>query len=395
MSIGVYTVKSPIARPEMLEFGAFFREIEENMDDVFHPVGLDEYKSLDFGLIYVATGGSEGGFLSDYGALTERPVYILTSGDSNSLAASMEILSYLKADGKSGEILHGRPEVIAKRITSLNKAIKAKQKLSGMKAGVIGRPSDWLIASKYDKAAIRGKLGVELVDVDIEEFLAEISKSEYLPTRWTSELLGMGWDTQEVEKALYVYGALSRLKDKYGLGAMTVRCFDLLTAVKTTGCLGVALQNAEGVCAGCEGDVPSMISMCILGAVSGKPVFMCNPSRIDSAGGGMVLAHCTLPLNMPYEMHLTTHYESGIGVAIIGSIPEGECTVFKTAGDLSRHFAMAGNIKANLRDPNLCRTQIKLELPDYSYFLKDPIGNHHLVCTGDESAALEAFFEII
>ena len=36
--------------------------------------------------------------------------------------------------------------------------------------------------------------------------------------------------------------------------------------------------------------------------------------------GEMVLAHCTLPMNMPESYRLSTHYESGIGVAVAGHV---------------------------------------------------------------------------
>ena len=183
--------------------------------------------------------------------------------------------------------------------------------------------------------------------------------------------------------------------DRYQLGAVTVRCFDLLDSVQTTGCLALAILNAEGIYAGCEGDVPSALSMAILGAVSGQPGFMCNPSRIDMQAGNMILAHCTLPLNMPYALNLTTHYESGIGVAIAGSIPEGPCTVFKADGALSRYYVKAGRLTQNLREPCLCRSQIRVELDDFSYFLTNPIHNHHIVCVGDHTAAVEEFFRLL
>ena len=109
----------------------------------------------------------------------------------------------------------------------------------------------------------------------------------------------------------------------------------------------------------------------------------------------MVLAHCTLPVTMPRSIRLTTHYESDIGVAIAGEIPEGPCTIFKAAGDLSRYFAKRGEITENLHESCLCRTQIKLKLDDFSYFLTNPINNHHLVCCGDYTDALNEFFALI
>ena len=109
----------------------------------------------------------------------------------------------------------------------------------------------------------------------------------------------------------------------------------------------------------------------------------------------MVLAHCTLPVNLPREMQLTTHFESGIGVAIAGTIPEGTCTVFKAGSDLGRFFAKAGTIEKNLREAALCRTQIQVKLDDLAYFLTDPIQNHHLVCTGDFTDEIKEFFQLL
>ena len=61
------------------------------------------------------TGGTEGLFKEIFPEM-DGPVRILTSGKSNSLAASMEILSYLNMQGRSGEIIHGSVDYIADRI---------------------------------------------------------------------------------------------------------------------------------------------------------------------------------------------------------------------------------------------------------------------------------------
>ncbi|MPM88480.1 hypothetical protein SDC9_135584 [bioreactor metagenome] len=307
----------------------------------------------------------------------------------------MEILAYLRQNGRKGEILHGDIAAIARRIRVLSRAAYAKQRLDGLRLGVVGKPSDWLIASEIDRAACKAKLGVEIVDIPMEELLEANKTAPALENEWTRLLRGLGYDAKEMDKALVIYSALKSIVTTYKLGAITVRCFDLLGSVCTTGCLALAILNAEGIHAGCEGDVPSALSMAILGELSRQPVFMCNPSRIDTRAGNMVLAHCTLPANLPREIQLTTHFESGIGVAIAGTIPEGVCTVFKAGADLSRYYAKAGIIEKNLREATLCRTQIQVKLDDMSYFLSDPIQNHHLVCTGDYTEEVREFFALL
>ena len=94
-------------------------------------------------------------------------------------------------------------------------------------------------------------------------------------------------------------------------------------------------------------------------------------------------------------MSLTTHYESGIGVAIAGSIPEEDFTIFKISNDLSQCFAAEGKILENRREPDLCRTQIKVSMDNYNYFLTDPIANHHVICVGKFKSDLETFYRSI
>mgnify|MGYP003301395200 CR=1 FL=1 len=59
-------------------------------------VPLDDY-DCDLKLIFIESGGSEGLFLDGF-KLLKAPYYLLTSGDNNSLAASLEILTYLNVN---------------------------------------------------------------------------------------------------------------------------------------------------------------------------------------------------------------------------------------------------------------------------------------------------------
>ena len=130
-----------------------------------------DYGSASLNLIYVRTGGTEGIFLKllpELQAKSDRPFYLLTSGKSNSLAASMEILSYLRQHDINGEIIHGSPEYISKRICLLQKVEEACRLLNSARLGIIGKPSDWLISSHADKEKVKARLGIELVDIPIE-----------------------------------------------------------------------------------------------------------------------------------------------------------------------------------------------------------------------------------
>ena len=390
-----YQIKSPLSQITEERMHRYIDSLSDALGEKLEKVSLDQYLADDFALLYVASGGSEGYFLEVFDQLKSRHCYILTSGDSNSLAASMEILSFLKKHGGSGEILHGDIEQVAGRICALKNAHRAKASLKGKKLGCIGKPSDWLIASDYAPRAMMDKLGMGFVSIEMSELLTEIAKESYPENRYTDLFKKQAFDKAEIEKALYVYGAFKRLVEKYDLCGVSVRCFDLLDTVKTTGCLGLSILNAEGIYGGCEGDVPALLSMAVLGTVTGEPLFMCNPSRFDTKAGTAVFAHCTIPVTMLKSFCFNTHFESGIGVAVQGTFEEGPCTIFKCEGDLSRFHAQEGTILDMPWSDMLCRTQIKVKLDDFSYFLTNPINNHHVLCRGNHAADMEAFFKLI
>lgn len=390
----VYTITSGLHSEQAVSqiSDEFLKGVFPDGNFVFKGADFKDFGSGSLDLIYVRTGGAEGIFKSLLPEMLARGIeryYLLTSGKSNSLAASLEILSYLQQQGLKGEVLHGSPEYLQHRVQTLEAVVRARKQLCGTRVGVIGQPSDWLIASKAHPVALTDKLGVKLVEVPMEELLQEIAKAPSNPAPAGEQM------ADPVRKAYpgatQIYHALEVLVKRYELGAFTLRCFDLLTAVGNTGCLALASFNADGIPAACEGDVPALLSMMIAQALTGCTGFQANPARIDVQSGEMLFAHCTVPFNMVTGWQYDTHFESGIGVGIHGELPEGPVTVFKVSGNLERHFAAEGELLYNQYEDNLCRTQVALKLSpeDARYFLTSPIGNHHVILPGHCKELLE------
>ena len=398
MNIAIYTLTSELHDEQAV--GAVTQEFLNSLDITYELKGGDyaDYGNASLDLIYVRTGGTEGIFRRLLPALQEksgRPFYLLTSGKSNSLAASMEILSYLRQHNLKGEIIHGRPDYISKRINLLAKAGEALRSLQGCRLGIIGEPSDWLISSYADKEAVRQGLGISLIDIPMQELLDVIAVT---PLRATSEQASADNIKNALPVANQIYDALKTIIERHNLQGFTIRCFDLLTAVHNTGCLALAKLNAEGIVAGCEGDVPAMLSMKIAQSLIGVSGFQANPASIDPETGEMLFAHCTIPLNMVERYEFDTHFESGIGVGIRGYMKEGPVTIFKVSGDLTRSFVEEGELMRNQAKPDLCRTQqvIRLSHSDQaSYFLSAPIGNHHIILPGHHQALLKELLNSI
>ena len=417
--ISIFTLTSPLHDKAAVD--AVTKEFLDSLGIEYSFKG-DNYEDYgtDLSLIYVRTGGTEGLFkelLPTLQGLSRQTILLLTSGKSNSLAASMEILSYLRQEGLRGEILHGSPAYIRSRLDSLSRIEASRRFLEYTTLGIVGHPSDWLISSGFDKEAIFDRLGINLQYIPMEELLEEYSSLKDEVAESWNEVQSLrsacrslnGTDRslsgvegplptpvkQAIPGAYRLYKALLTLATGYGLSGLTIRCFDLLTSIHNTGCLALARLNSEGYVAGCEGDVPAMLSMMIGRAVSGVSGFQANPSSIDPETGEIVFSHCTVPLDMVSSFGLDTHFESGIGVGIRGQLPSGPVTVFKVSGDLSRHFICEGELLRCEAKPDLCRTQTVLRLPASaaSYFLMEPIGNHHIILPGHHATVLEALLK--
>lgn len=374
MAVALFTIASSLHRglPDPQDEN-FIKEIEKALGEDFDfREDFATYDNADDKIIYVRTGGSEESFRK-LGLKGE--IRLLTSGKENSLAAAMEILSYINRNGGNGEILHGSADYIASRIRRetdegegpLMTMPLPPTDLGGKRVGVIGAPSDWLISSGVDYAKAKDKLNVELVDIPIEELIRGIK--------------GHDCDLRSFKGSEAVYEELKLIADKYSLDALTLRCFDLLDSIGNTGCLALARLNAEGITSSCEGDIPALFTMMIAKEITGCPGFQCNLSSIS--GNELVFAHCTVPLSMVKSYTYDTHFESGIGTAIKAELPLEKITIAKLSPDLESIAVIPGRILRNQSEANLCRTQIVVEAAGAKdYFLKHSFANHHIIIPG-------------
>ena len=154
----------------------------------------------------------------------------------------------------------------------------------------------------------------------------------------------------------------------------------------------MALLNDEGIVAGCEGDMQTLMSMYLAKRLCGEVAFMANPSQLtdDSA----MLAHCTIPLTMCDETVVRSHFESGIGVAIQGLLPLTDYTLFKWGGpQLDKYFVTEAKAIETPYSDHFCRTQITLNVNLKPYLLQHSIGNHHVIIRGWHADEIRRFMQ--
>ena len=354
-------------------------------------------------MVLVGSGGVEEMVKANINRLPQY-VVLIADGLKNSLAASLEILSWMRLDGRNGRVLHGPTSFIMHGIEEYTQAYEAIDRLNGKCVGVIGQPSGWLIASNVDYQLLHERWGVSMVDVPLDEVVEgykAVTDDEVqdITDKFINQAVGIKEPSRdEVVKAMRLYRAIKDIVELYHLDALTLNCFDLIPTTRTTGCVALALLNQEGIPAGCEGDEQTLLTMLAVQAVTGEMTFMANPSKIlDNATHEMVFAHCTIAPAMTDRYIVRNHYESLSGVAIEGVFEPMDVTVVKCGGKgMERYFISRARLLECTSNPNMCRTQLHLRLDEpLDYFLERSIGNHHVIVKGDHVEKLIAVFKLL
>lgn len=360
-----------------------------------HKLGSDDFK-----IIFIATGGVERLVIQHFESLP-RPAILLADGMQNSFAAALEISTWLRGRGMKSEILHGELPSIVQRVHVLYNNFCAQRSLFGKRIGVIGTPSPWLIASNVDYLLTKRRWGIEYVDIPLEtiyEHFQSITDDEVgasCAAVASQALACREGSPEDLIKAMRLYRAIKKVCKEEKLDALTLSCFKILEQTDITGCLALSLLNDEGIIAGCEGDLQSIFTLLAVKALTGKAGFMANPSMITARTNELILAHCTVGLKLTDRYIIRNHFESEKSIGIQGLLPTGDVTIVKCGGEcLDEYYLSSGTLTENTNYINMCRTQVRIKMnTPVEYFLKNPLGNHHIMILGNYEEALNEFFQ--
>ena len=362
---------------------------------------LDNLESLPSSSKYedfiISTGGVENIFLDLLKRnLVGTNVTLIADGRFNSLAASMEILTYLNYNNIKAFIAYGSNEEISARLKEhphvdfVNEQCgSAALSLSGDKIAVFGEPSDWLIASNVDRDFLKQKFNIDFVDIPLDTLFRRFSliddnMVEFLATDFQAVTSRGETTERDLLDSLKIYLAINQICQENNCTCATVRCFSIIEKLKATGCLALALLNDEGIDAACEGDLQSLLSMILVRRITGMPSFMANPSAMSKDNHTTTFAHCTVPTTMCRRYGFRSHFESQCGLAVAGEFSPSEVyTIFKWGGEkLDRFFVEEAISVVAPSNENLCRSQLTLNFYNPEYMLNNPIGNHHIILKG-------------
>lgn len=345
------------------------------------------------------------------------PVLLIAHPKHNSLPASLEILARLRQEGRRGRIiLVSAPDDAAaeRSLAEAGKAFEVSRRMRSTRIGAVGKPSDWLAASSQDGGSVLGSWGPTVVGIPIENLFSRLEAARTHAGKAARGGAASGGIEGLIEAAescveptesdlaasAGIHQALTDIVRDSGLDALTLRCFDLVVRDGSTGCLALSRLADEGIDAGCEGDIPSIVALRWARLMSGSPAWMANPAWIspegEAGGARLLLAHCTVPASLVGSYRLRSHFESGLGAALAGTFAKGPVTLLRLGGGrLEKAWIAEGFLVESPSAEGLCRTQavVELEAEDARELLENPLGNHLVVSPGHWAGEGRAYLE--
>jgi len=341
-----------------------------------------DFKDVDVIVLYPLTGGTENP-LKEF-AYYRKPIILFGDPFNNSIAAAIELREYFR------ERLI--PATLVKSFDELKAAILGYEdmgeilgKFLNLRLGLIGRTSVWLINEKFE---------LPYVHISLKKFY-EYYESTTEAEGWkvVEEIIAKAKEIKEPQredlvKAGRIYVALKKIVEDYNLDGFAIGCFEMLTKLKATPCLSLAIFNAEGIPAACEGELNSLLGMALIRKFFDKPAFMGNIA--DYGDDHIILAHCTAPLIGGYI--LRSHFESGMGVGVAVSLPKGKASLLKIRG----RKAVVADVEVLEQEmsEHRCRTQMKLKITEAKDLIDGTLGNHHLLAYVDSEELADLLSEL-
>ncbi len=340
-----------------------------------------QFVEKDPDAILIISGGSESEVKKF--AKKGKNYIIVSCEENNATASALEIIAYFNQNSISGVLLTSWEDAREYLINYLE-VKDAIKNLRGKKLGLIGKVSDWLIASDVNRDNLLEKTGIEIKQVNWDKLLP---LNEAKPDTGFMQDFN-DYDETEISNAAKIHHVLDDYVKREKPDAITVECFSIIYTKKVSACLSLARFNDLGIPAGCEGDITSAVGLMLVKEVCDLMPWMANIAGLNKES--TLLAHCTIPTKLVNEYKITTHYETGLATAIQGKYAYDDITLFRMDNMLTKAFVTTGVVLNRPEYDTACRTQIEVKLEEEGFIkLKNnPLGNHHIVIPGNQKDKL-------
>jgi hypothetical protein len=363
---------------------------------------IGETGSVDLFMIYAAGGG-----MDIFSALNDKGknIIIFCRHKSGPVYLWYEIISprFLRQHSDTLAVKGIDEDDIV--IDNQNELLWRLRSLAGLKNTVgsrilaIGGPGAWAQPLDAAMKAVQDTYKLDILTISYEELgklITDARKNSQTMSRSKNQadeylqIPGTKLETQRqfVENCFVLEDILKKLLNKYSCRAVTINsCMGtIMPLAETSACLTLSLLNDAGYLAFCESDFIVVPTGILLANISGKPVFLNDPTYPHDKM--ITLAHCTAPRRMDGKKsepaRIMTHFESDYGAA-----PKVEMSVGQILTNILPDFAFRRNIGLTgkiIDNPimDICRSQIDISYDCESRKVAEQMpGFHWITCYGD------------
>ena len=338
-------------------------------------------------------------------------VGFMSSSQMNDILEAAKCFSTIAAGGTPKEFVEAVAKVRAERTKPYNKDLKIVEdkvdclstqelleKLKGVKILTIGQP--W---NQY-AAPAKAVFGMEIIELPFSELNAAWDKAmedkvavDAIVARWKKDAstIEQGITEETLFKSAAMFLAEKALLDQHGAMGITVNCLGGFYGkhIFAYPCMGFHELNNISLVGGCECDIRSALTMCVLTTMTkGRPGYISDPV-MDVATRQIIYAHCVAPNKMlgpngqSNGFEILTHSEDRQGACVRSVVPTGYMTTtIEFDMDGKRILFHQGVAVGNSYEDRACRTKICAEVPgDFEKLFTewDQWGWHRVTIFGD------------
>ncbi len=189
-------------------------------------------------------------------------------------------------------------KLFRQRLARTLRALDSIKRLRASRVGVIGGTVPTFDNLSYDSGEIAKRLGVEIVEYGIDEFLNAVGNTK--PEDASEEIQDLKEAASQIktepiwiDKTGTLLKNLKHFAQSEKLDAMALRCWpEFQSVLNMAPCAAVARMNDYKIPVSCEGDVPGAVSMLIGRLISGNAVTMNDLVAVDPENDLIQMWHC-------------------------------------------------------------------------------------------------------
>lgn len=207
-------------------------------------------------------------------------------------------------------------ELFKERFSITVRALKAIEKLHGVKILIVGGYAPGFDNLAYDARLIKEIFGVDVDEMSFDELKSLILQEEvsqqdvkrFLERHEEIDELSM----KTVEKLAALVKVVEKLS-KDGYKAFAISCWpNFRRELTMVPCASFGLLNDEGIITTCEGDVLGTMSMMLLSQLADHPSIIFDISHLDLQDNSILFWHCGIGMKSYSEnLKMRKHFNPG------------------------------------------------------------------------------------